>query len=346
MKISPKETERFLSTALSVRSVLIYGPDEGLGRQYRQQLLNTILSSPQDPMSVTQLTSEQVAKEPHCLFEAMSSISLLGESPAVIIEQASDKISPVIKDALSTEACQNFLLVLAGDLPARSSLRSLYEKDKTLASIACYKDEKFSLEKFIRQYLNDQMITYDRDCLHYLSTHLGNDRGVTQSELDKIILYLGDEKTLSLSIAEQLTGGNNHHTMDDLCLSVMNGNLAVACSLYERCLLEGTQEIAILRMFTRYLMRLKTARLAIDQGQSADQAMNQLRPPVFFKQKDSFKQHLSRYSVEILHSFLGALLQAERQIKHGQATERSSLHCITAITQRCASLSYHRRIAA
>lgn len=337
MKLTKRDISAFVSRpAAAHRAVLFFGPDEGQVGMYRKQALSSLLLNPSDTMAVTQLTSDKISSEPSLLFEALSAMSLLGDAPVVVIDPATDKISAIVKEALSLPQCQNFLILAAGDLPARSPLRTSFEKEKNLASYACYRDEGENLARFLEGALRERGIRAERDALHYLATQLGNDRAVTLQEADKISLYLGEEKNLSLRDARLLVGGNDNFTLDDLCMALGNANYTAVFSLSEKLLGEGTNAVAILRAAARHFERLRMARYKIDEGKNPEEAMASLRPPVFYKYKPAFGKQVSTLSEKKVTRALALLQQGERAVKSSKDPTAYCLHSLLHVCRSCA----------
>ncbi len=336
MKLSKRDIDGFISRPdTKFRGILLYGPDSGQVSLYRKQVLTSFSGG--DTEASTQLTTDAITSEPTIFYEALSSISLLGGTPVVMIDPASDKLTSHLEKALDDPACQNFLILCGGELSPRSSLRSLCEKHPALASFACYRDEGADLSRIIEQLLREKQITANRECIQFLSANLGNDRSVTYQEIEKIDLYLGDCRTLSIDDAKLLVGSNDNLSLDEFYQAICSGRFPLIFSLLQKLQAEGMNEIALIRSFTRHMERLKSCLLAMQSGISADAAMGQLRPPVFYKYKQPFRQHLSRLSLSQVTYVLACLLEAERNIKRGMPAQPVCEYALTLSAKRMAS---------
>jgi DNA polymerase-3 subunit delta len=315
VKLGPKDMAGFLANPERYRAVLVYGPDEGLIRERRKAVLEKVCDV-NDPFALTELAGDQVEKEPQKLYESLASFSLIGRPPVVWLRDGGGKVGPIILDALS-EPKGNFLLITAGELDSRNALRKAFEDRPELATLACYADEAETLERVIRGFFAKENIRCTPEALLYLRQHLGNDRGVTLSELEKIALYLGDEKELTPEALEVLVNDNTLLGLDDLAYALAEQNLRQLYSVMERMLQEDGHPVALLRGMVRTVERLLTARTLMAQGKTAEQAMQSLRPPVFFKEKDRMRRALAKRSVIQLETLLAQLLAAERRCKRG-----------------------------
>jgi DNA polymerase-3 subunit delta len=315
MKIAPKDVSALLKNPARYRAVLIYGVDEGQVRERRDQIVQAVASAPEDPFSTVKLESPNVIAEPNQLFESLSAMSLMGEPPVTIIREATDKLTPIITSALEDPACSNFLILTAGELKTSSSLRKLFEKEKNTACLACYADEGRNLHQTVRSFFQEHKIHASPDVIQLLCDHLGNDRAVTRKELEKIDLYLGEERSLTMDHLHQLLGENKTLTTDDLAQALLNGDTAHTVRCIELLMQEGQHAVALLRSTIRYTERLLTAKQHMQEGMSADQALSQLRPPVFFKQKPAMQKQLQIRSLVQLEKLLALLVTAEKQAK-------------------------------
>ena len=78
---------------------------------------------------------------------------------------------------------------------------------------------------------------------------------------------------------------------------------------------EGTNAVSIIRSLLNYLVRLHKTQIEIKKTGNFDEAIKQLRPAVFWKDKDNFRNHCSKWpTVEILH-YIERLLEAEYMCK-------------------------------
>lgn len=315
MKLAPRDLAGFMANPARFRAVLIYGPDEGLIRERRKAILEKACDA-NDPFGLIELAGDQVEKEPQKLFEALASFSLIGAAPVVWLRDGGGKVGAVIQEALMGPH-GNFLLVTAGELDSRSVLRKIFEDHADLAALACYADEHDTLERVIRGFLAREQISASNDVVQYLVQHLGNDRGITLSELQKIALYLGDSKTLTPEAVEALVNDNTLLALDDLAYALIEGRLRDLHHVAERLLQEEGHPVALLRGIVRTVERLLTAKSQMAQGKNAEQAMMSLRPPVFFKEKDRMKRALAKRSVPQLEALLLRLLATERRCKRG-----------------------------
>ncbi len=296
--------------------MLIYGADSGLVRERNEKISKAILGADfSDPFAKLELSEAELLADPARLCDELSAVSMMNPRRVIIVRDAGNNFTKVIEPALPYLHKDNYLIILADELTGKSSLRLLFEKEQSCAALACYKDEMRDVHAVIRKKFDEAAISYDREVLDYLASQLGNDRYVTYQELDKLVLYAGDEKKITLEDARQLIDYNQALQLDDIVNSVADRNLAALEKNITQHLREGTQPIMYLRALQRYFNRLYAIRAQMDTGQSAESVVSSLRPPVFFKQQPVLIRHANSWGIENIVKALKLLITAELDCK-------------------------------
>ncbi len=316
MKLQARDIGTFLKQPdQQTKAVLLYGPDGGLVRERSRTIVTTILGQNYDPLNKIELTGDQVKSDPAILLDELSALSLMGGRRLIVLRDANEKIVPAIESAFDNIKTSTYLIIEADELSTSSSLRKLFEKEEYFASVACYLEEGRDLEDMIRRTLGNHGLKISHDATLYLVDNLGNDKGITLSELEKIALYMGEEKEVTLQVATLLTGNNSAESMDDLCHAITAGNSSESHKLLALLLHEGTQPVVIIRSLIRYFQRLDIAHAHIRAGQSPTNAIKMLRPPVFYKSVPIIERALIRTNYQKIANCLNMLLKAEKELK-------------------------------
>jgi len=316
MKIAPKLVEPFLTKYdNATRAALFFGPDAGLARDRAKRLAALFLCGNQDPFALAELTEAQLTADGALLADELSAISMMAPKRVIMVRDGGDKLTRIVESAAS---CFNdaVLLIICGDeLPTRSSLRQWFEKEPSVASIACYRDEMRDVQDVIRKAFDAAGIQTDRDTMEYLAGQLGNDRYVTYQELEKLITYAGEEKKLRFEDVQALVDYNRETSFDDLVNAVADRNLQALEKTLTMLLREGTQPVAYLRALQRYFNRLYAMQAQVADGSSIEQVIGSMRPPVFFRQVPILTRHLHQWKTDQIVKALRLLINAELACK-------------------------------
>jgi DNA polymerase-3 subunit delta len=190
----------------------------------------------------------------------------------------------------------NALVVFeAGDLPGRASLRKLFDATPHAAAIACYHDSAGDLKGVIEAQLAGAGKSAAPAALAYLEQSLGADRGTTRSEIDKLILYVGEAKRIELHDAMASVGHSNDVQLDELSYAIAEGDAKAIERQFDLNLAE-TQPIMILRGLARHFLKLHGAIGRLESGAPMQDALMALNSPFLWRDRPRLEKQCKRWS--------------------------------------------------
>ena len=335
MKLAAARVEGFLRRPdPQVRAVLLFGPDAGLVRERADALGRTVTPDLRDAFRVADLTGTAIAADPARLFDEAAQISLMGGARLVRVREIGDAHGPVFARFLTKPPGDGLVVAEAGDLPARGALRRVFDDAAAGVAIGCYPDGARDLAEVIRETLGAHRVTASRDAVDFLVGHLGGDRLLTRSELEKLALYAGDGGTVDLDDARQSIADSAAVSLDDAVLAAAEGDAAALDRALGRVFQEGDSAVSIVRAALRHFQRLHVLSTRIAAGEPVDTVLRGARPPIFFKQQDSFRRQLALWREPVLRRQLDALAAAEARIKTtGMPADTISRAALSQIAQ-------------
>ena len=323
----------------AVRVILIYGPDDGLVRERARTLGLSVVRDLNDPFNAIELTEGDLKADPARLVDEAAAISFTGDERLIRVRANADAVAPAVTllvDGIDSGHLKpaSVAIIEAGDLGKTSKLRKLVEASKTARALPCYADSPLDVRALAKERAHAAGLTIEPEALDLLVASLGDDRGVSRAEIEKLILYAGPEGapdrsglidvvTVRASIVDSIADATY-----GVAAAAADQNLpALSAGLYQ-CDIAGASPIALLRAGMREFDRLRQARASIAAGASASDAMSRLRPPVFFKEQRAFETRLRRWSPVAIDLALERLLEAERAAKstgapHTELMERA-----------------------
>ncbi len=167
----------------------------------------------------------------------------------------------------------------------------------------------------IRETFAAHRITASRDAACYLVEHLGGDRLLTRAELEKLTLYAGEGGRIELEDARLCISDTAALELDDAIMAAAEGDAARVERVLGRVLQEGELPVSVVRALLRHLHRLHAMSARIAAGASLEEALRTTRPPIFFKQEDSYRRQLGLWSEARLRPLLGQVAKAELNMK-------------------------------
>jgi DNA polymerase III subunit delta len=316
MKLVGGRIESFLRRPdPGIGSVLLFGPDAGLVRERAENLARTVCPDLRDPFRVAELTATLLTADPARLADEAAQISLMGGRRVIRVREAGDALAPLFTRFLAAPAGDALIVVEAGDLPARSPLRRAFDDAATAATIGCYPDNARDLATMIRDACAEHRIRLSRDAQDFLVEHLGGDRLLTRAELEKLTLFAGDGGRIELDDARAVVADSALLSLDDAVAAAVEGDAAALDRALARLFQEGGSAVTVIRALLRHLQRLHLLAARIAGGLSIDAAIRGARPPIFFKEQDSWRRQLARWNEARLRGALERVAEAEFHMK-------------------------------
>ena len=286
----------------SVRAVLIYGPDAGLVDELCDRSVE-VLSIEKD--NIFALDSGELRDKQDALFAEACTPSMFGGRKMVIISNAGDSDAKIITELVEHPSLDAMVVITAGDLRFGGALRNMFEGEKNIAAVACYTDDAKTLETLIRNELfnNAGIKQISPDAMTYMLNHLGGDRGITRSFLEKIALYVDDKKVVDFDDVEKCLPDTGAANTDDFLYSLTAGHIQVTMLALDRLLYDNAEPNMLVRMLDRHFKTLLTA---VVDGQL---------PRLFWKVADKFNVAVKIWSATDIAAVLTRLNELELQMR-------------------------------
>ncbi len=335
MKVTPQQADSFVQNLpASIRAVLLYGPDQGMVRERADKLITSCTGDRRDPFRVVDLSADELKADPARLADEAAAFSMTGGRRAVAVANAADNLTGICQDALAAATSHALIVLQAGELRSQSSLRRLFEKEGSAAAIACYPDSESGLARLIETELGAQNIAIDADAIAFLTSHLGTDRQLVRSEVQKLALYAGDGGQLTESDIRACIGTSADFALDDVIYAATDGDQRAVDTALQQAWQADAAPVAMVRALQRHIQRLAAVATRIAAGTDGRQALRTLRPPVFWKQEQRFLAQARHWPPPHLADALARLIDAEVELKLGQAPDRGACaRTIMSLTQ-------------
>lgn len=314
MKLNTQQIKQFTSNPLQYRGALVYGPDHGLIQTRCDRIADAVLTDQDPTFNQTILTEEQLLADPSRLSDELCAMSLLGGLRLIRVKDASDKLAELVKEALS-KPLENYLLLQAQELSARSRLRVVAEQAKSIAALPCYVDEGATLNQLIIQRLKQEQIGISTEALQLLTQKLPADRVAILSELNRLCIFSLGKDRITEDDVQSCFEADSESDMDRAILAFGRGDTTVLCKALDSLLSVGMQPIVIVRALDRLMMRLMELQQMVVQGMRAAEAVKVARPPIFFKQQADYVACLNYWSHGTLQAVRQELMCLEYQVK-------------------------------
>jgi len=299
--------------------VLVFGPDSGLVRERAEALIRASVDNVDDPFSLARLDGDDLSAEPSRLVEEANTIPLFGGRRAVWVKVGARNIVPAVEALLAAAAPDCRVVIEAGDLRRNAPLRTLCERAKNAAALPCYEDDQKTLDRLIDAELRENGLTIAPEARAALIPLLGGDRLASRSEIVKLALYARGQTRIELDDVIAVTADASALALDALLDAAFAGRTAEVEFQFAKARTAGTAPSAILAAAIRHVASLHKARLAVDSGQSASGAAEEMR--MHFSRKPSVEAALRAWTAPRLARAMSQLAEAalEARRQHARA---------------------------
>lgn len=324
MKIMPARADGFCrAPAAQCRAILVYGSNEGLVRERATNAARSVVPDLDDPFRISEFEAATLKDDPARLADEAAALALTGGRRIVRVRRATDSQAKLFGAFLSAPGGEALVIVEAGSLGPRSPLRKLFEAAQDGAAVPCYDEDGQSTERLLQAYLTERNCTIEPEAAAYLVDRLGTDRMQIVNELEKLILYAAPEQPVEGEPPSSITLDQVHDCIGDagvlslanLCQAVGSGNPGGLERALTRAALEGVQPVQALRAVIRHFQRLQLVVDLMRRGETAEQAMRTLRPPVFSRGQAAFRDQTQRWPLDRLGAALQLLTETELECK-------------------------------
>ena len=312
--------------------LLFYGTDEGEINKGFQEV-KTSLGCNSNDLNIAHLTAEQIKKNPFIATDEANTISLMGGQRILLIEEESSFSEASLTHFLDNKKSDAILLIKAGNLAKTSALRKEAEDNPFVLAFACYPPSEAELKKNIQGILFQAKKTASQDVLDILVQKLSSNAGIVQQEIDKLLLYLGDKKSISIQDIDAIITDSKETTFDDFCIMLAAGQTRKTQAAIKSFLQQNTQLSPLLWNLTNYFTILAKLTESKNKPDVQEKILAKNLKPNQFKVKPFLLEQAHLWTYPQTLSVLNKLQNLEKQ------TRQNGIPAETLIAHTCLQLS-------
>ncbi len=337
--IKASDVDRFIAKPNpSQPIVLVFGPDAGLVRERVDALVRASVEDPNDPFAFVRIEGEELSANPARLVEEAHTVPLFGGRRAVLVKAGSRNIASAVETVVAAPSEECRVIIEAGDLKKSSPLRTLCEKAKVAAALPCYADNEATLARLIDDEMREAGLTIAPDARAALLGLLGGDRLASRAEIRKLALYAQGRPAIEMADVLAVVADASALALDGVIDSAFAGKTAEVESEFGKARAGGASPAAIISAAIRQVANLHKMKLAVDDGDSIDNAMRRGAPPVHFSRHDAVGAALRAWSparlVRTMQQLAEASLEARRNAPLAEAIAQRTLLSIAVSARR------------
>ena len=316
MKITPRQFNAFMAKPPNnLVAVLFHGNDSGLISERAKQFAQLFSNDLDDVFSVTRLTGDILSGETGLLADSAAAIPAFGDRRLVLVKGRGTELLAACKLALSDPINGAIIIVEASETTTKHAIVKLFETSNSAASVGCYNDGVNDIRALAVSIFSADNIKISRDALNILTNRLGSDRSSSRREIEKLALMAGPNGKLDANQVHIALGDNANMAIDDIADALASGAVTRLQKSLQKAWHEDANAVMIVRGCQSYFRQLGLAGYAVAFGQTAQSAIQSLRPPPHFKLRDRLQSHLLRWQPQLAMDIVNRLQDIEFQLK-------------------------------
>ncbi len=294
---------------------LIYGENLGLKNDLKAKIILQYKNS-----EVLRYSQEDIIKNENLLINEIKNISLFEKNKIFFIENVNDKFLQIIKN-IENFVSDRKIFLFSGILDKKSKLRSYAEKSQICACVPCYEDNEISIKKIISLKLDGYrgLTPYN---INLIVEHVNHDRSKLNNELNKIITCFPSRNIVSKKL-EELLNAKINIDFDKLKNEAFMGNKINTNKLLASTSIDSEKIVFYLNIINQRLEKL--LQITRSGKSNIEDTINNIRPPIFWKDKPNFTNQAKRWDKLKIQKMLNSTLDIEKKIKTNSYVEKNLL---------------------
>jgi len=299
---------------------LFYGDNEGskeeaIKKIFEQKYLDKIY----------RYEEKEILDNIDSFFNSILTKSFFDNEKLVIINRTTDKIRETIESLIEKNPEDIKIILNSKNLEKKSTLRKIFEKDKSIICVPFYEDNNQTLNSIISLFFRNKKIPISQQLINVLIERSRGDRKNLNNELGKIDAYLLNKKNLNLEEIIKLTNLADNYNASELVDHSLAKNTRKTVTILNENNYSDEDNIIIIRTLLAKLKRLVKIHELVDEKNNIEQAVSTSKPPIFWKDKPLVIQQIRSWKKEHLKDLIYKTNDIELLIKKNSTIAKNIL---------------------
>ena len=299
---------------------LFYGENEGLKDE---TIKNLFEKNYQD--KIQRYEEKEILDNIESFFNGVLTKSFFDNEKLIIINRATDKIRTTIDDLMEKNPEDIQIILNSKNLEKKSTLRKLFEKEKSIVCVPFYEDNNQTLNSIISLFFRNKKIPISQQLINILVERSRGDRKNLNNELEKIESFSLNKKNLNIEEIIKLTNLADNYSASELVDHSLAKNTRKTVTILNENNYSDEDNIIIIRTLLAKLKRLVKIYELIDGENNIEQAISMCKPPIFWKDKPLVIKQLRSWKKDELKNLIYDSNEIELLIKKNSSVAKNIL---------------------
>ena len=251
--------------------------------------------------------------------------SFFDNEKLIIINRVSDKIREIIEELIEKKTEDIQFILNSKNLEKKSTLRKLFEKQKSIVCIPFYEDNNQTLNSIISLFFRNKKIPISQQLINVLVERSRGDRKNLNNELEKIENFSLNKKNLNIQEIIKLTNLADNYSASELVDHSLAKNTRKTVTILGENNYSDEDNIIIIRTLLAKLKRLVKIYELVDEKNNIEQAISACKPPIFWKDKPLVIQQIRSWKKDGLEQLIYKTNEIELLVKKNSALAKNIL---------------------
>jgi DNA polymerase-3 subunit delta len=290
--------------------ILLHGKNEGL----KNETIIEFISKNKEN-KIFKYDEKEILESNNNFYENISNGSLFDNNKLIIINRATDKLLPILETFYEKNISDVIIIVNADILDKKSKLRTLFEGNKKLISVAFYPDTNETLIKLTKKFFDKIKIPISFENINIIVDRCAGDRKYLKNELEKISQFVKNKKRVETIDVVKLTNLTENFSVNELIDVCLSKNKKKTINILNENNFGTDDVIFIIRTFLSKSKRLLNLLNDYQINKDLNTTISNAKPPIFWKDKDIVKQQIKNWTPETIKEVIYNLNKLEIDIK-------------------------------
>jgi len=299
---------------------LFYGDNEGLKEEAIKSLFEKNYLN-----KIHRYEEKEILDNSDNFFNSVLTKSFFDNEKLIIINRATDKIRGVIGELIEKNPEDTQFILNSKNLEKKSTLRKLFEKEKSIICVPFYEDNNQTLNSIISLFFRNKKIPISQQLINVLIERSRGDRKNLNNELEKIENFSFNKKNLNIQEIIKLTNLADNYSASELVDHSLAKNTRKTVTILNENNYSDEDNIIIIRTLLAKLKRLVKIYELVSEKNTIEQAISTYKPPIFWKDKPLVIQQIRSWNKDHLINLVYRTNEIELLIKKNSTIAKNIL---------------------
>ena len=309
--------------------IFFYGSNLGLIDLLYNKSIELLNIDLKDPFNVSKIDGSDFKENPYILEDNINTLNIFSEKRFILLDLSqisiNKNIENIILNSVEIENDKYFLIIKAGNVSSQNKLIKYFEKSKSSILTPCYEENSVKIKSHLNVLFMKHKISFSNNFILELSSIFNADSLTNKKEIEKLDIFLENNKNITENSILKFLENNEDLNLNKIVRSCLNGETKNSLFYLDKIYEISNSNIILIRMFGKHFKILEKILLSNQRGKNFSEAINDLKPPIFFKDKPLFLSQCKLWTFKKMDLIQKRLIDLEFKTKSGLYPEKTLL---------------------